>query len=98
MAREDPEGFGLLWRHSAREPEFAEHVERFRDLAVTYTQLRLAPLLGDESLHPWAAQTIVDVLVASVLHWVDHDDGDRDEEFVVRAGRSLRTLVGSWSP
>ena len=27
-----------------------------------------------------------------------HDDGDRDEEFVVRAGRSLRTLVGSWSP
>ena len=97
VAREDPEGFGLLWRHSAREPEFAEHVERFRELAVSYAQIRLAPLLGDQSLHTWAAQTIVDVLVASVLHWVDHDEGGRDDEFVVRAGRSMRALVASWS-
>jgi AcrR family transcriptional regulator len=97
VAREDPEGFGLLWRHSAREPQFAEHVERFRALAVSYARSRLSPLLADESLHGWAAETIVDVLVASILHWLDHDDGLRDDAFVERAGRSLRALVEAWS-
>lgn len=97
VAREDPEGFGLLWRHSAREPQFAEHVERCRTLAVSYARSRLAPLLPDESLHGWAAETIVDVLVASVLHWLDHDDGAGDDAFVARAGRSLRALVEAWS-
>ena len=97
VAREDPEGFGLLWRHSAREPQFAEHVERFRALAVSYARSRLAPLLRDESLHGWAAETIVDVLVASVLHWLDHDDGRRDDAFVARAGRSMRALVEAWA-
>lgn len=97
VAREDPEGFGLLWRHSAREPQFAEHVERFRSLAVSYAQSRLAPLLPDKSLHTWAAETIVDVVVASVLHWLDHDDGARDEAFVASAGRSLRALVAAWA-
>ena len=81
---------GPLWRHSAREPQFAEHVERFRTLAVSYAQARLAPLLPDETLHTWAAETIVDLLVASVLHWLDHDDGGRDDVFVASAERSMR--------
>ncbi|MDP1823248.1 MAG: TetR/AcrR family transcriptional regulator [Archangium sp.] len=97
VAREDPQGFALLWRHSAREPQFAEYVERFRTLAAAFARSRLAPLLRDASLHEWAAETIVDVLVASVLHWLDRDDGSRDREFVVRAGRSLRALVGAWA-
>lgn len=97
VAREDPDGFALLWRHSAREPQFAEHVERFRALAVAYARSRLSPLLSDESLETWAAETIVDVLVASVLHWLDHDDGRRDDAFVARAGRSLRALVEAWA-
>lgn len=97
VAREDPDGFALLWRHSAREPQFAEHVEQLRILAVAYARSRLAPLLSDESLETWAAETIVDVLVASVLHWLDHDDGTRDDAFVARAGRSLRALVEAWA-
>lgn len=97
VAREDPHGFALLWRHSAREPHFAEHVERFRALAVLYARSRLAPVLADESLETWAAETIVDVLVASVLHWIDHDAGGRDDAFVARAGRSLRALVEAWA-
>lgn len=94
-ARENPHGFRLLWRHAAREPQFAAHVERFRELAVAFARSRLAQLLADERLHTWAAETIVDVLVASVVHWLDHDGGD-DEEFVRRTGRSLRALVAAW--
>jgi AcrR family transcriptional regulator len=97
VARADPHGFALLWRHSAREPQFAEYVEQIRSLAVAYARSRLAPLLRDAAVHEWAAETIVDVLVASVLHWLDHDDGSHDEELVIRAGRSLRALVEAWS-
>jgi AcrR family transcriptional regulator len=96
VAREDPQGFALLWRHSAREPQFAEHVERFRTLAVAFARSRLAPLLRDASLHEWAAETLVDLLVASVLRWVDGNDALRDGEFVDRAGRSLRALIAAW--
>ena len=49
------------------------------------------------TLHIWAAETIVDVLVASVLHWLDHDDGGRDDAFVASAGRSMRALVEAWA-
>ncbi len=97
VAREDPAGFALLWRHSAREPQFAEYVERFRLLAVSFARSRLAPLLDDATLHEWAAETIVDVFVTSVLHWLDHGESGRDEEFVRRAGRSLRALVEAWA-
>jgi len=96
-AREDPHGFRLLWRHAAREPQFAAHVERFRDLAVAFARSRLAQLLRDDRLHAWAAETIVDVLVASVLHWQDHHDGGDDDDFVRRTGRSLRALVAAWA-
>jgi AcrR family transcriptional regulator len=97
VAREDPNGFALLWRHSTREPQFAEHVDRLRALAVGYARSRLALLLADESLHDWAAETIVDVLVASVLHWLDHDDGTNDAQLVGRSGRTLRALVEAWA-
>lgn len=96
VAREDPEGFRLLWRHSAREPQFAEYVERFRALAVSFARALLAPRVRDASLHEWAAQTIVDVLVDSVLNWLDHGDEARDDEFVDRSTRSLQALVLAW--
>lgn len=96
VAREDPEGFRLLWRHSAREPQFAEYVERFRALAVAFARSLLAPRLSDASLHDWAAETIVDVLVDSVLNWLDHGDDQRDDDFVDRSTRSLQALVLAW--
>ena len=34
VGREYPDGFRLLWRHAAREPQFADYVRSFRDVAV----------------------------------------------------------------
>lgn len=96
VAREDPEGFRLLWRHSAREPQFAEYVERFRAVAVAFARSGLAPHLRDVSLHEWAAETIVAVLVDSVLNWLDLGDRRRDDEFVERSTRSLHALLLAW--
>src|SRR4030081_362706 len=35
VAREDPDGFVLLWRHAPREPQFAEYAHDQRELAAT---------------------------------------------------------------
>ena len=39
VAREDPDGFVLLWRHAAREPQFADYAHDQRELAVAATEL-----------------------------------------------------------
>src|SRR5439155_19240533 len=34
VAREWPDGFRLVWRHAAREPQFAAEAQQLRDVAV----------------------------------------------------------------
>ena len=40
VAREWPDGFRLVWRHAAREPQFAEDALHFRDAAVNAAVIR----------------------------------------------------------
>ena len=97
VAREDPAGFRLLWRHSAREPEFASYAGEFRALAVRAARALLADRLPDSTLHDWAAETVVAYLVEAVLNWLDHGDPGRDEEFLALTTASLQALVRSWA-
>lgn len=97
VAREDPDGFHLLWRHSAREPEFASYAAEFRALAVRAARALLADRLPDPALHDWAAETVVAYLVEAVLNWLAHGDPDRDEEFIALTTTSLQALVRSWA-
>lgn len=97
VAREDPAGFRLLWRHSAREPEFASYAAEFRGLAVQFARAVLADRVPDEGLHEWAAETVVAYLVEAVLNWLDHGDARRDEQFLALTTSSLHALVRSWA-
>lgn len=97
VAREDAAGFRLLWRHSAREPEFASYAADFRALAVRAARALLASRLPDPALHDWAAETVVAYLVEAVLNWLDHGDPGRDEEFLALTTASLQALVRSWA-
>ncbi|MDP1793287.1 MAG: TetR/AcrR family transcriptional regulator [Acidimicrobiales bacterium] len=97
VAREDPAGFRLLWRHSAREPEFASYASEFRALAVRAARVLLADRLRDPALHDWAAETVVAYLAEAVLNWLDHGDRRRDDEFLALTTASLQALVGSWA-
>ena len=97
VAREDADGFRLLWRHSAREPEFASYAAEFRALAVRAARALLAERLPDPALHAWAAETVVAYLVEAVLNWLAHGDPRRDEEFLALTTASLQALVRSWA-
>jgi AcrR family transcriptional regulator len=95
VAREDPDGFRLLWQHSAREPQFAEYARELREHAVDASRVLLAGRV-EPRLHEWAAHTIVSYLVDGVLNWLEFGDPERDEEFVQLATAALVSGIGAW--
>ena len=95
VARDDPAAFQLLWRHAAREPEFAEYARELHERAVDASRALLAGRIAPE-LHEWAAQTIVGYLVEAVLNWLEFGDADRDDELVELATGALRSGIGAW--
>jgi AcrR family transcriptional regulator len=96
VARQDPAGFALLWRHAAREPEFAAYADRQHERAVGAAIVLLDGFHGPAS-ERWAARAIVAWLVEAVLAWVEEGDPDRDREFLAAMGGGIRAMVGAWA-
>ena len=99
VAREHPDGFVLLWRHAAREPQFADHAERFRSQAVALarTLLARAGIKGDRRLQKWQAELMMSFLVDAVLHWLEEGTPKRDQEMVEHTTRATIAIVRSWA-
>jgi AcrR family transcriptional regulator len=97
VAREDPGGFTLLWRHAAREPQFAEYAAELRALAVE-TVRQIARLDGgDAVMDRWKAEAVIGFLVEAVLSWLDVGDPERDDELIARATEGVRAIRDAWS-
>lgn len=96
VARENPDGFRLLWRHAAREPQFATHADELREKVVWAARILLAERIADTSLHDWAAETVVGLIVESVLNWLDYGDPGRDDELVAMTAASVQAMVTAW--
>jgi len=97
VAREDPDGFSLLFRHAAREPQFAEYAHTHRERALLASRTLLQPMFGhDRALLAWAAETVVSYLVESVLHWLEFGDPERDDEMVELTTSGLHAMVQAW--
>jgi AcrR family transcriptional regulator len=98
VAREHPDGFVLLWRHAAREPQFADYAKGQRALAVQAARQLLALDSGDETIDQWTAEAVVGWLVESVLTWLDVGDPRRDDEFIDRSGVALGAMRKAFAP
>jgi AcrR family transcriptional regulator len=96
VARESPDGFRLLWRHAAREPQFGEYALSLRDVAVSAARDVVAPRVAAPQAE-WAAQTLFDHLVDAVLNWLDHGDARDDEGFVALETAAIRATVTAWA-
>ena len=92
VAREDPDGFVLLWRHAAARPQFAEYAHEQRELAVAAVRDLMALKSGDETMDHWSAECAFGWLVEAVLTWLEVGDAKRDEEFVERTTEALRAM------
>ena len=95
-ARRDPDGFRLLWRHAAREPEFARYADDLRNRATRAVRAALGDRVPRQAL-PWAAHATIGYLVESVLTWLEFGDPGHDEAFVKATNAALRAGVRSWS-
>jgi AcrR family transcriptional regulator len=96
IAREDPDGFSLLFRHAAREPQFAEYAHEHRLRAVLAARSLLQPVFRDPAVLEWGAETVVSYLVEAVLHWLEFGDEERDAEMVELTTSGLHALVQAW--
>lgn len=96
VAREDPAAFTLLWRHAAREPQFAAYAAELRSVSVAVVRDLTSLDTGDELLDAWRSEVLFDWLVEATLTWLQRGDAARDDDFVQQTSvgfRALRTAL-----
>lgn len=95
-ARSDPEGFRLLWRHTARERSFSRYSSQLREQVIGSVEAELADRVPPESRR-WAAHAVVGTLVDAVLNWLEFGDLVRDDAFIAATDAAIRAGVRVWS-
>ena len=96
VAREDPDGFVIVWRHAVREPQFADLAAECR----RYLAERVKDSLGDvveADLVRWAAEATVGYLVHAVLTWLEFGVARHDRQFVEATDAAMRAGVRAWT-
>lgn len=86
-AAEDPDGFRLLFRHAAREPEFRSVVDALSATSVEVARQNLARMIPDGPWRAWAATVVPAVTIEAIIGWLDagQPDPDRAAELVQAA-------------
>jgi AcrR family transcriptional regulator len=97
VAREQPDGYRLLFEHAAREPQFRTFAEQVHLVQVTLADEILGGNVPDPEFRRWATRTVVGYINDSVLAWLEVGDPARDEEFVERATDGLVAMFASWT-
>lgn len=95
-ARADTATFRVLWRHAAREPEFAHHAEAARDLVRDMAADAQALIVAPAQAR-WAARATAAFLIDAVLAWVEDGDQGLDARFVAATDAAMRAGVRSWA-
>lgn len=98
VADEDPAAFTLLWRHAAREPQFADHADDIRERAVRAAEAMLKASGVDLGRSQrWAAATLVSYVIGGVLQWLDDGQAQPAEQIERMIAGSLPALVLAWA-
>jgi AcrR family transcriptional regulator len=83
-ARADPDGFTLMFRHAAREPEFAHVAAQWHEASVRAAEHQLRSIEPDRVLRRWAAETVISTTYVAIMAWLEYGDPARDDEFYRR--------------
>jgi AcrR family transcriptional regulator len=92
-ARADPDGFTLLFRHAAREPDFAAYANDLTDDYVRAAAETLRPHEPDARLRRWAAEMAVTITFQGIIAWLEHGDPANDRAFEARLLTILRAAA-----
>ena len=97
VARRHPDGFRLLWRHAAHEPEFREVAALFKVAVTEYAIELLSGHLPESPERLWAAEAVVAHLYEGVCLWLDDGVPERDAAFVGMLSEGVRAMVARWA-
>ena len=89
VAREQPDAFLLVFRHAAREREFAAYAERFSAEAFARGEERLAERIQDPVALRWTARVAFRVTIESIIAWLEVGDPARDDAFLAALDRPV---------
>ena len=95
VARSDPDGFVLLFRHAAREPQFATYADGVLARVTSAAQVWLSGHVSDRTVLRWTARVAVRTAIESVIAWLAVGEKERDVEFLKRAERGVAALVAA---
>jgi len=91
-AAADPDGFRLLFRYAAREPEFRDVTD---SLAATSTEVAHRNLMADYPDGPWldwAARLLPVLTTEAVIAWLDAGQPDPDQA-AARIGHAVHGVI-----
>jgi AcrR family transcriptional regulator len=91
-AASDPDGFRLLFRYAAREPEFRDITDSLTTASTEVTHRELAKRIPAGPWLEWAVLLIPTITIEAVLAWLDSGQPDPNEA-AKRIGRLIRHAI-----
>ena len=92
-ARQDPDGYRLLFVHAEREPEFAAYTGELMTLIVAVADEVFGRAVPPH-LRAWSTRLATSILVAATLGWLESGDPAHDDEFRTRTSAGVAAFVG----
>jgi AcrR family transcriptional regulator len=94
-AAADPDGFRLLFRHAAREPEFRDLTDRLAAASREAAERNLARFIPEGSWLAWAALLLPALTTEAVIAWLDvgHPDPDQAARRIAHAIHGVITAA-----
>jgi AcrR family transcriptional regulator len=98
-AAADPDGFRLLFRHAAREPEFRDVIDGIRAASTDIAHRHLDAAIPAGPWQDWAARLVPTVALEAVIAWLDAGQPDPDHA-ADRIHLAIQAVVdaASWTP
>jgi AcrR family transcriptional regulator len=87
-AAADPEGFRLLFRHAAREPEFRDVVDGLRAASTDIAAHHLAGTIPKGPWRDWAVRLVPTLVQEAAIAWLDAGQPEPD-----RAADHIQRMV-----
>jgi AcrR family transcriptional regulator len=96
-AATDPDGFRLLFRYAAREPDFRDLIDTLTTASREIAHRNLAKRIPAGPWLDWAARLIPTLTVEAVIAWLDAGQPDPDQA-AARIGQAIHGVMTAAQP
>jgi AcrR family transcriptional regulator len=86
-----PDGFVLVFRHAAREPEFQAQAATNNVLRQKFIESNLADVISDNTRRQFGAALMRDIIIGTLLTWIDN--GQPEPEYLENLLTNMTQVV-----